>query len=179
MAANSTSATFLTVSEFDAVYGGEAGWEYWFGEARRKAAPTYLHGLLQFLLGELLNRAGYSVSGESDLKISSEWQPRPDVCGVPGEVKEKYITRPDGVVVFEVLSDGDETVTKCQHYSKIKISQIFVFDPVARTIANWDGEKLVQVTDVRLANGVVITGATIWSEFVKRQQRQVPAAMRI
>jgi hypothetical protein len=55
----------------------------------------------------------------------------------------------------------------------------FCFDPVARTITYWDGEKLVPVTDVRLSNGVTITGAAIWSEFMKRQHHQLPTAMTI
>jgi hypothetical protein len=52
------SATSLTLDEYDRVYGSEAGWEYWFGEARPKPVPTHLHGLLQILLGELLRMAG-------------------------------------------------------------------------------------------------------------------------
>jgi hypothetical protein len=169
----------LTVSEFDEVYGCQSGWEYWFGEARRKPVPTHLHGLLQFLLGELLHRAGYSVSGESDLKISSDWQPRPDVCGVLGEVKEKSSLSPTMLWSLRCFPKVMRRVTKCRHYSEIQISPVFVFDPVARSIAHWDGEKLVPVTDVRLSNGVTITGATIWSEFMKRQRRQAPTEMRI
>jgi len=173
------ATTALTVHEFDAIYGHEAGWEYWFGEARRKPVPTKLHGVLQFLLGELLRRAGYIVTGESDLKIAPDWQPRPDVCGVLGEVKGKYITSPEDVVVFEIRSKDDSIVEKCRHYSEIGIEQIFVFDTEARTINNWDGTKLVSVPDVKLGNGVTITGATIWSEFVKRQKQTPPASLVI
>jgi Uma2 family endonuclease len=170
------AGTQLTINEYDALYGGEPGWEYWFGEARRKPVPTKLHGLLQFLLGELLRRAGYIVSGETDLKIASDWQPRPDVCGVLEESNEKYITQPQGLVVFEVLSEGDDIPTKCRHYSEINIEQVFVFDVDAKTITFWDGEELRPVVDVKLGNGVVITGATIWSEFSRRQQRQSPVS---
>ncbi len=174
MASDATTA-FLTVNEYDALYGHQAGWEYWFGEARRKPVPTYLHGLLQIVLGGLLNRAGYIASVESDVKIAPDWQPRPDVCGVL-EVTEKYVTRPENVVIFEVLSEDDYIVAKCRHYSEIKIEQIFVFDPDEKTIAAWDGEKLRPVIDVKLANGVTITGATIWLEFRKRQEQQHPPA---
>ena len=170
---------FLSIDEFDKLYGGEAGWEYWFGEVRRKPVPTKLHGILQFLLCELLRRAGYIVSGETDLKIASDWQPRPDVSGVLEEVKEKYITRPEGKVVFEILSDDKAIVAKCQHYSEIEIEQVFVFDPEAQTIARWSGQDLIPVVDVKLANGVIITGRTIWSEFEKRQRQQPPSSMTI
>jgi len=174
-----SATTALTVQEFDALYGHEAGWEYWFGEARRKPVPTQLHGILQSVLSELLNRAGYISSVESDMKIASDWQPRPDVCGVLGEAIEKYITDPENVVVFEVLSEDDAIVEKCQHYSEIRIEQIFVFDTESRTITNWDGTKLVPVPDVKLGNGVTITGATIWSEFAKRQKQTPPASLVI
>jgi hypothetical protein len=165
----------LTVHQYDALYGNQAGWEYWFGEARRKPVPTYLHGVLQILLGELLNRAGYIASVESDMRIASDWHPRPDVVGVL-QMNEKYVTRPEDVVVFEVLSEDDSIVEKCQHYSEIRIEQVFVFDPEGKTITNWDGAKLVSVEDVQLANGVTITGATIWSHFGKRQKQTPPAS---
>ena len=55
------TATHLTVDEYDRLYGHESGWEYWFGEARRKPAPTYLHGILAGLLLDLLRRADMSL----------------------------------------------------------------------------------------------------------------------
>ena len=169
------ATTSLTVPEYDALYGNQPGWEYWFGEAKRKPVPTYLHGLLQILLGELLNRAGYIASVESDMKIAPDWHPRPDVVGVL-QITGKYVTGPEDVVVFEVLSEGDPIAEKCQHYTEINIQQVFVFDPEAKTITNWDGAKLVPVQDVQLANGVTITGATIWSDFAKRQKQTPPAS---
>ena len=44
------TASSLSLEEYDLIYGHESGWEYWFGEARRKPVPTYLHGLLSLLL---------------------------------------------------------------------------------------------------------------------------------
>jgi Uma2 family endonuclease len=164
-------ATFLTVMEYDRLYDREPGWEYWFGEARRKAVPTQLHTILQFLLAELLRVAGYVASGEADLRIVDHWRPRPDVYGVLGKIEGRYATRPVDVV-FEVLSEGDDVLIKCRRYTEIQIPAVFVFDPEAQTIASWDGTKLSPVTDVKLGNGVTITGATIWSEFAKRQQQQ-------
>ncbi len=168
----------LSIDEYEALYGNESGWEYWFGEARRKPVPTQLHGILQFLLAELLRLAGYVATGASDLHIVDDWRPRPDVYGVLEEFEGSYATKPVDVV-FEVLSPGDDILTKCKHYTEIQIPAIFVFDPVAQTIANWDGATLVPVTDVKLANGVTITGATIWSKFAQRQRPQPPVSMTI
>jgi Uma2 family endonuclease len=173
-----TATRHLSIAEYEKLYDSEAGWEYWFGEARRKPVPTHLHAILQFLLGELLRLAGYIAAGEADLRIVDNWRPRPDVYGVLGKLEGPYATRPVDVV-FEVLSDGDDILTKCKHYTEIQIPAIFVFDPDRQTITSWDGAKLVPVTDVKLGNGVTITGATIWSEFAKRQQRQPPPASMI
>jgi len=172
------NATLLSVNEYDRLYDGEPGWDYWFGQARRKPVSTKLHAVLRFLLAELLRRAGYIAIGESDLRIVDDWRPRPDVYGVLEKIEGRSATRPVDVV-FEVLSDGNDIVTKCKHYTEIQIPVVFVFDPDAQTIARWDGTKLVPVSDVKLGNGVTITGATIWSEFAKRQQPQPPASMTI
>lgn len=168
-------ATQLTVGEFDRIYGHEAGWEYWFGEARRKPVPTFLHGVLQIVLAELLRLAGYISTVESDIHSDPDWRPRPDVYGVLHEIEGTYATKPVDVVV-EVLSEGDDIVTKCQHYSQIEIPQVFVLSPEARTIARWDGQALLPVLDVELANGVTITGKTIWAQLEKRRRVQPPAS---
>jgi Uma2 family endonuclease len=169
------SATSLTLDEYDRVYGSEAGWEYWFGEARAKPVPTQFHGLLQTLLAELLRLAGYVSIVEADLRIVPDWRPRPDVYGVAGKIEGLYATRPVDVV-FEILSPQEDIETKCELYSQSLIPAIFVFDPAEQAIASWDGQKLVPVTDVKLANGVTITGATIWALFVERQQQQPPVS---
>lgn len=172
------ASTHLTVTEYDRVYGHESGWEYWFGEARRKPVPTHLHGLLQILLAELLRFAGYISSVETELRTVSEWRPRPDVCGLLEEVEGRYPTKPVEVA-FEVLSEDEDILTKCHHYSQIGIPQIFAFEPEAGTILRWDGEKLTPVVNVELANGVTITGATVWSQLERRRHREPPKSITI
>jgi Uma2 family endonuclease len=169
------TSTHLSVKEYERIYGPEPGWEYWFGEARPKPVPTHLHGLLSLLLGELLRRAGYLTSSEADLQIVPEWRPRPDVYGVLEPVQGKYATKPVDVI-FEVLSEGEDIVSKCQQYTRIGIPQVFVFDPEARLIASWTGQDLVSAEDVKLSNGITITGATLWLLFEERQRREDPPA---
>jgi Uma2 family endonuclease len=171
-------ATSLTLDEYDRVYGSEAGWEYWFGQVRAKPVPTQLHGLLQTLLAELLRLAGYVSIVEADLRIVPGWSPRPDVYGIVGKIEGRYATRPVDVV-FEIVSPQEDIETKCELYRQSLIPVIFVFDPAEQTITSWDGQRFVPVTDVELANGVTITGATIWSQFMERQQQQPPVSTRI
>jgi Uma2 family endonuclease len=63
-----TAPQLLTVEEFDKRYGSESGWEYWYGRALRKPVPDKLHALLQRILMQLLNAAGYESGGEFDFK---------------------------------------------------------------------------------------------------------------
>lgn len=112
-----TVTAYLSSADFDRQFGAEAGWEYWFGEARRKPAPTHLHGLLQILLANLLDLAGYIASIEAELRITDEWRPRPDVYGVLEEIEGRYATKPVDVV-FEVLSEGEDILSKCGQDSR-------------------------------------------------------------
>ena len=170
------TASHLTLQEYDRIYGHESGWEYWDGEAIRKPASTFLHGLLSILLGELLRRAGYLSALEVDLHASPDWSPQPDVCGVLTAITGKYPTHPVDVV-FEIMSEGENIKAKCLRYSQVGIPQIFVLDAENKTIAEWSGDRLIPVVDVALLNGVTITGRTIWSEMVRRQrERQEPPA---
>jgi Uma2 family endonuclease len=171
-----TTASHLTLQEYDRLYGHESGWEYWDGEAIRKPVPTFLHGLLSVLLCDLLRQAGYFSSFEVDLHASADWSPRPDACGVLSPVDGRYPTQPVDVV-FEVRSEGDQVVAKCRRYRQVGIPQIFVLDAENKTISEWSGDRLVPVVDVALLNGVTITGRTIWSEMARRQnERQEPPA---
>ena len=155
----------LSALDYSRLYGSESGWEFWFGEPRRKPMPTPFHGILQLLLGQLLKLAGYRASTETELRIAPDWFPRPDVTGIDKATPvESYPTRPVDVV-FEVLSEGEEATEKCRLYSNVRIPQIFYFDPEQRKIYAWDSGQLVPVENVALANGATIMGEEIWTEF--------------
>ena len=153
----------ITTAEYDRLYAHETGWEYWFGQARRKPVPTELHGVLQLLLGYLLRRAGYRASSETELRVIPDWYPRPDVLGVFGRPMERYPTRPIDVA-FEIWSEGENAEEKCRLYCRIGIPQIFYFFAEERRIAVWNGQELTPVPDVKLGNGSVIEGSVIWQE---------------
>jgi len=159
-------AQYLTIEAFDSQYGHENGWEYWFGQAVQKPMPTWAHAVLQPLLCELIRQAGYITGSEVDLRARDDWRPRPDVSCVR-KIEGPYPSMLD--IAVEILSDdGNRYIDeKCRNYEKVGIPQIFVLDPKARTICVWNNE-LVEVTDLALANGVTITGETIWQEFDRR-----------
>ena len=147
----------LTLEEYDRLYDLEAGWEFRDGEAIRKPVPTYLHGLLALVLGELLKLAGYNASVEADVRLTDNWSPRPDACGVLAPVMAKYPTQLD--VVCEILSEREDIVTKCWDYHATgAVGQIFVFEIESKTIWTWNVVKLVTVANLILGNRVTITG---------------------
>jgi Uma2 family endonuclease len=63
------ATTALTLEQFNAQYANQHGYEYWFGEVVQKGIPTWLHGLLQVILGDLFYKLGYLSGSEIDLRI--------------------------------------------------------------------------------------------------------------
>jgi Uma2 family endonuclease len=128
-----TAPRFLTVEEFDKLYGSESGWEYWYGRAVRKPVPDKLHALLQRILMQLLSAAGYESGGEFDFKARRDWQPRPDVAILP-EGDERYPTKLSLVIEIRSKDQTKKLIEKCRNYEQAGVSHIFVLDPAAQAI---------------------------------------------
>ena len=63
----------ITIEEFHASYdGAKPAYEYWHGAAIQKAMPTALYGIVQMLIGTLLDNAGWNAAPEVRLKVSSD-----------------------------------------------------------------------------------------------------------
>ena len=165
----------LTLEEFRLRYANEKPYyEYWFGEAIQKAVPTTSHGLLQFILCELLKRAGYRAAPEVELRIDPDWQPKPDVLASLSPLERPYPTKPVELVM-EVLSPTDAmslVYDKCQNYQRIGIEQIFVLDPESRKGWEWSRamQNLERIDALRLTNGKYIALADVWQELDKELQ---------
>lgn len=161
----------LTLAEFHAQYGNEHGYEYWFGEAVRKGMPTWLHSVLQLVLGEMFRRLGYKTGSELELRIDPNWQPRPEIVAVL-QMDEPYPTKPVDIVA-EILSDDPMTrvFEKCRNYARIGIGQIFVFDPESKTAWQWsrETENLERFSTVQLGNGATLNVDEVWAELEARK----------
>jgi Uma2 family endonuclease len=169
--ANAT--TLLTLEEFNSQYGCENGYEYWFGEVVPKGAGTWLHGVLQFIVGEFLRRVGYIGGISVDLRIDPNWQPRPDIAAALC-IEEPYPTKPVEIVV-EILSPDDpmaRVFEKCRHYARIGIPQIFVLDPESKTAWEWSRQthNLETIQTLHLANGSTLPLTEIWAELDARMR---------
>jgi Uma2 family endonuclease len=169
-----TATHLLTLEEFHARYDGEKPYyEYWFGEAVQKSVPTWLHILLQQIIGDLLTRAGYKAGPELELRIDPQWQPKPDVAGTLISIPGPYPTQPIDIVA-EILSPDDpmtRVYEKCRQYDRIGIGQIFVLDPETRTAWEWSREthNLERISTMALGNGQKIELETIWDELDRRK----------
>jgi Uma2 family endonuclease len=138
----------LTVAEFEKQYGdAKPYYEFWFGEPVQKSMPTWMHGLLQKIVVDLLSEAGYKAACEVKLKIDTEFQPIPDVIATRARIELPYPVKPVELVV-EILSEDDamsRVLTKCRAYQKWGFQQIYVVDPGARIIFRWADHRLEEV----------------------------------
>ena len=169
----SAAPVYLLPVDYDRLYAAKPGWEYVRGQAVRKPAPTWLHGILQRILSDLLSEAGYFAAPEVEMRAVPDWWPRPDVSGVLELTGEPYPLYPVDVAL-EVLSENQSLEEKCQDYAAIGVQQIFVFDPKERTINAWNHreQRLESVLDIHLANGSIIRAGTIWRKLDEALQRR-------
>lgn len=162
----------LTLEEFRERYAEEKPYyEYWFGEAVQKSSPTWLHALLQAIVAEFLTRAGYRSGPELQLRIDSDWQPKPDVAAAL-VVEQPYPTKPIDVVA-EILSPDDRMTRvfeKCRQYARIGTKKIFVLDPESKVAWEWnrDTVNLERISAMELPNGHSIALADVWNELDRR-----------
>jgi Uma2 family endonuclease len=161
----------LTIEEFHRCYSGKKPYyEFWFGEAIQKSMPTWLHGVLQRILGEFLVRAGYKTGSEVELRIDPDWEPVPDLIATRKKVEQPYPTTPVEIVI-EILSPDDRmmhVLQKCRHYSRIGITKVFVLDPEGRQAWKWNAGCLELIEGLKLTNGETIDLAEVWQELAKQ-----------
>jgi Uma2 family endonuclease len=162
----------LTLLEFKTKYeNGERAYEYWHGRAIPKGMPTWIHGLLQVIISELLKEAGYIAGSEVELRISPDARPKPDVIATRGEVENPYPTKAVDVVV-EILSPDDAmayVIEKCRSYETWGFPGIYVVDSESRLVFCWTGRAL-EISGYLTS----IPSAEIWERLdltLKRRQK--------
>ena len=130
----------LTPEQFEAQYGaGNKTHEYWYGEAVPKGMPTWVHGLLQAIIAQLLKEAGFIAGLEVELRIDPEARPRPDVVATKTKPRGKYVTEGLDVVVEIISEDDRATVIRehCQKYEEWECKQIYLVYPEERRVVRW------------------------------------------
>jgi Uma2 family endonuclease len=134
----------LSVEEFHRRFdGAKPAYEYWFGEAVRKPLPTMLHGIVQYVIAMLLERAGWFISLEARLKVVPGAEPVPDVIAVKNKPKGSYPTQSPELCV-EVLSPSDrlsEALEKARRYLSWGSQGVWIIDPEKRTAWTCSSER--------------------------------------
>jgi Uma2 family endonuclease len=164
----------LTFEQFQALYGkgddGDGdydGYEYWYGEALPRSMPTWVHSLLQQIIGRLLTDAGYIAASELELRIDPDAFPRPDVVATKTKPTGRYPSTGLEVAV-EIVSDADDLATakrKSRKYQEWGFGAIYIVDPSDRSVVEWRDEAATPVT--KLAS---IPVERIWDELNKQYQ---------
>jgi Uma2 family endonuclease len=159
----------LTLSEFQARYEtGDRSYEYWHGRAMPKGMPTWIHGILQRIVMELLTEAGYTAGSEVELRIVPDARPKPDVIATKESVEDPYPTAAVDVVV-EILSPDDAmayVIEKCRAYQDWGFPGIYVVDPESRLVFRWTGSAL-EISELLTS----LPSATIWERLEKALRR--------
>ena len=162
----------LTFAEFQAEYAKrDQSYEFWYGQAIPKSMPTWIHGLLQVIIAELLKDAGYVAGSEVELRIDPAAHPKPDVIATRSNVETPYPTKAVDVVV-EILSADDSMtylVEKCQTYQAWGFPGIYVVDSKSRLVFRWTGQAL-EITNSLSS----VPAAKIWQELDLRLAPPTP-----
>jgi Uma2 family endonuclease len=157
----------LSVEEFHARYDGEKPYfEYWDGEAVQKSMPTWLHGLIQGILVQLLKAVGYQAGSEITLKLNPSYEPIPDVIAIEGGIGSPYPVDPFEVVI-EILSPQDpfsRVLQKCHLYKSWGIRQIIVVDPQERAVWSFENGSLKETDTIARRGDRVIMATELWTE---------------
>ena len=157
----------LWLDEFRSRYRQQKPYfEYWFGEPIQKTRPTWLHAVLQGIIGEARRRAGYKSGSEVELRIDPQWEPVPDVIATLKPIKD-YPTEPVEIVV-EILSPDDKLVhfilQNAITHDRIGTERIFVLDPVDKLAWQWKSGSLEAITQLLLPNGAALSLEEIWRQ---------------
>jgi Uma2 family endonuclease len=166
-----TQEGLLTLEEFRVRYAGEKPYyEYWAGEAIQKSMATWLHGLIQLIVGQLLKDIGYRSGSEVTLRLDNNYEPVPDVIAVDPPIQQPYPTRAFAVVV-EILSPDDpfsRVLRKCRLYERWGIQRIIVIEPDSRIVWSFENGTLNETALLARRGAKEVTAAELWSE-VDRQ----------
>ncbi len=143
-----TATQKLTYEQFREQYEqGDRTYEFWYGEAIPKGMPTWVHGLLQKIVMQLLEQSGFIAASEVELRIEPGGaHPKPDVIATKTKMPAgRYPTEALDVVV-EIISEDDRYLVvreKCRKYQQWGFGAIFLVDPSDRSVSEWRDGALI------------------------------------
>lgn len=150
----------------------DGSYEYWGGEVIQKPMGSWIHGILQIIIGQLLREAGYISGSEVTLRLVPDYYPKPDIVATKAAPQTDYPSQPVEVIV-EILSESNDMrymLNKCKHYSNWGCEQVYIVDPLGRDIFRWIGNEGLKLVGT-LAG---ISAERIWRELDKQLSSTPP-----
>lgn len=138
----------------------DRSFELWYGRLIPKSMPTWIHGLLQFIINKELEEAGFIAAPEVELRIVADAHPRPDIVAVNAKPSGSYACTAVDIVV-EILSADDTWAylkEKLQKYEEWGCGLIYPVDPGDRSIMRWQHGTLQRQDDL-----AGVPASRIWS----------------
>lgn len=145
--------TQLTYDQFRQQFQNEderARYEFWYGEAIPRSMPTLVHGLLQKIIMQLLDSAGFTSASEVELRIDPRAYPTPDVIASRNKLAPEPYPKKATDVVVEIISGNDGYVViqeKCRSYRAWGFGHIYLVVPDDRTVLEWRNGASVPVDE--------------------------------
>lgn len=104
--------------------------EVWNGEYHMNPSPNMRHARVQLLLGAFLlersEAAGLFAATEANIGTSGNYRV-PDLVVVAAP--SARVWEPTALIVVEVLSPGDESLQKFEHYGDHDVAEVWIVDP--------------------------------------------------
>lgn len=151
----------MTLEQFEARYGEDSRYEFWFGKAVDRNSGTTIHGLLQQIIAKYLSEAGLISGCAIELRIVREAHPRPDVIATGTKPSGKY-PKKGWEVAVEILSEDDRVInvrSHCKQYQAWGFEHVYIVDPSDRSVVECrDGAQ----TPVNQLAGIAVS--RIWEE---------------
>jgi Uma2 family endonuclease len=141
--------------------------EVWEGEYHVAPAPTNRHADVQFqlmeALGPLTRRASLIPHGPINIGRPKDFRV-PDLAFLRREVHPVW--NPTAEIVVEVVSPGDESRRKFDHYFRAGVEEFLIVDSVQRTV-EWfergpDGFRAADASHILGITSDELTAAIDW-----------------
>lgn len=108
--------------------------EVWEGEYHMNAAPHARHAIVAWRVGNALDAhlpPAYTVATELNIGSAANFRV-PDLAIIRETDAALYMRT--AAIVVEVVSPGDESRQKFDHYAEHRVGEVLIVDPDARTV---------------------------------------------
>jgi Uma2 family endonuclease len=152
-----STKVLISPEEYLAMHFADRQPEYVRGELKEKPLPDIVHGMIQLLLGTLLQRLaahGLLAATEVRCQVAPDKYRLPDVAlfRVTG-LRIELVPSEPALLVAEIVSKDDahvDLVSKLRDYAAWGVPNIWIVDPWTRRLAVWRDDTEIPVAALTL-----------------------------